>query len=204
MMKFTRTNRLMDDCLAEVRAFLADRKSRLPVGDAAGLAALLRADVVFDRGCYLLRWPEANWTPDPDAAFHPTAVEPDRTGREDFENHFHEEWIRGRNSPQLRKPGIHHLVLALLEAEVVRLKLRDAFPTVRFRISVSFVVRPFEDDDDETTALNVMREWRVSFHALRRGEVLFDDLEAFAHDAVGILDMKPERVGKQARLRGRR
>ncbi|MBI5500311.1 MAG: hypothetical protein HY907_08715 [Deltaproteobacteria bacterium] len=132
MMKFTRTNRLMGDCLAEVRAFLADRKSRL------------------------------------------------------------------------REPGIHRLVLALIEAEVVRLRLRDAFPTVRFRIPVSFSVRPFADDGDEVVALNVMREWRVSFHALRRGEVLYDDLEAFAHEAVGILDTKIERVGKRARVRRRR
>ena len=197
MFRFTQTNRLMDECLPQAEAYLSDSATRLPVRDVTGLAALLQAEIVIDRGCYRLRWPGVNWEPEPEAEFEPDSHFPDRTCWEDFDSHFHEDAVWGWNTEGKDGAGIHHLVLALVAADVLRLKLKETFPRVRFQITVSFNAKPTELDDEEMIARNVMVGWRVSFNAVRRGEgSVLGDLDSFLYDAIGILDTKPARIAR--------
>jgi hypothetical protein len=194
MLKFSQTNKLMDECLTQAEAYLSKPDTRLRVRNVTGLAALLQAEIVFDRGCYRLRWPGATWVPEPRTEFEPDSQFLDRTGWEDFDNHFHEDALRGWNIEEKEKPGIHHLVLALIGAEILRLKLRDSFPRVRFQVTVSFSVKPMDLDDEEIIARNVMIGWRVSFHAVRKGEMpLSSDLDSYLYEAIGLFDTKPRR-----------
>jgi len=203
--QFTRTNKLMDECLREVEDYWTQEKARLLArqaafdsenwdevdridaaekpkasADAFGLADLIFSDVVRHQGCYLLRSKFSRWDVDPDGEFVPTEHTPDRSGREDFENHRHisDYFIS-------KEPGIHFLIVGLAWAEFLYLKLRVSFPDVHFRICVSFSVKPFEFDPEDT---HIRDDCVVRFHAIREGEVIYGPLEEFRHEAMGILE----------------
>jgi hypothetical protein len=176
-MQFTYTNRLMDECLRELESYWSDEKTRLR-GDVLRFAGFIMADVVCHQGCYILRSDQAEWDVDPDGEFIPDHIIPDRSGYEDFANHHH-----AREFITSNEPSIGFLAVGLALAEILHLKLRQNFPTVHFRISAGFPVKPLNLDDDQ-----IRNDCRVSFHAVREGEVIFENLENFRHDAMGILE----------------
>jgi hypothetical protein len=182
----------MDECLVQVEAYLTNPNNTLPALNVKGLAELLQSEIVIDRGCYRLRWPTADWEPQPETEFEPDRLFLDQSQWEDSGNHLHEDSIWGLDDKVNTDAGIHRLALALIVADILRLKLTVEFPSVRFHITVSFYVKASELDDEETIKLSVMRSWRVSFHAVRRGSTLLpEDLNTYLCEAVGIMDIKP-------------
>ncbi len=176
-MQLTYTNRLMDECLQELEVYWSDEKVRLR-GDVLRFASFIMADIVRHQGCYILRSDQADWDLDPDGEFIPDHIVPDRSGYEDFANHHHVcEFIASN------KPSIGFLAVGLALTEILHLKLRQSFPAVHFRIVVSFPVKPLDPDEGQ-----IRNDCRVSFHAIREGEVIFGDLEDFRYDAMGILE----------------
>lgn len=177
-MQFTHTNRLMGECLQQLRAHWSPESARLD-GDTLDFARLLTAGVVRHRGCYVLRRSQDEWGVDPDGAFTPSGVIPDRSGYEDFSNS-----VRVSEFVRVEEPDIGVLGVGLALAEALALKLRASFPAVRFRVMVSFRGKPLGPDDAD-----FMRDCRVSFHAVREGEAVIGDLESFRYEAVGILEV---------------
>jgi hypothetical protein len=195
----------MDECLREIEDCWAQEKARLaalqaslecedwkstdepetdertPVSvDALALTNLMLCDIVCHKGCYLLRRWRESWDADPDGQFVPTDRFPHRSEYEDFENHFHvgDCFIS-------QEPGIHFLIMGLALAEVIYIKLRLSFPDVHFRISMSFSVRPFEFDPENT---HIRDDCVVRFHAIREGENLYVPPQEYLHEAVGVLE----------------
>ena len=177
-MQFTYANRLMGECLQRLQDRWSDENASL-AGDTLRFAHLLTAGIVRHRGCYILRRSQDEWGVDPEGAFTPDGVIPDRSGYEDFANHLRvSEFVR----PEVPDIGVLGVGVAL--AEALSLKLRTGFPGVRFRIMVSFRGRPLGPDDRD-----FMRDCRVSFHALRQGEAVIGDLESFHYEAIGIIEV---------------
>lgn len=191
---FTSTNKLMDASLRDLAAYLDDGRAGFN-GNVIGLVRLLQTKVVIHQGCYLLGWGPGGLEPQPDAEFVPDRMHPDRTGVECFENHQHvTDLLQYRK--RIVQPGNHYLGIGLLVAEILRLKLALAFPDVRFRIIVSFPVRSIGPGtypgsvSSATVGLEqvTMYDCIVRFHAVRQGEVIYDDLENFKTEAIGVVE----------------
>ena len=185
----------MDGCLGELVDYMSSRKSRYN-GDIVRFSRFILSNVVIHQGCYLFEYAiprglELN----PTQEFSPDEHFPDRTGYECSENHVHTQDILRSN-----KPGLHHLATAVSLAEILRLKL-CAFANVQFRIIVGFPVKPLVIENKEPTHIASRSIWpneednqirddsTVRFHAVRNGEVIYDDLEAFRFDAMGVMEV---------------
>jgi hypothetical protein len=203
--RFTHTNRLMDECLREIEDYWAQEEARLAALQASRecegwkdtdesetdertavrmhvptLTNLMLCNIVRHKGCDLLRRWRESWDADPDGQFGPTERFPNRSEYEDFENHFHvgDCFIS-------EEPGIHFLIMGLALAEVIYVKLRLSYPDVHFRIPMSFSVKPFEFDPED---IHIRDDCVVRFHAIREGENLYVPPEEYLHEAVGVLE----------------
>lgn len=195
MVAFTYTNKLMDDCLQELEAYLNDDKPKFK-GDIIRLNQFILSDIITHQGCYLLTYAmPAGLKVEPQKEFVPDEYFPDRTGYECYENHVHTQDIL-RSS----KPGIHHLATGISLAEILCLKLLARYPDIKFHIIVSFPVRPIVLDNVKPTYIAsasssplegdtaVRNDCTVRFHAVRENEIIYDDLEAFRFEAMSVIE----------------
>jgi transposase-like protein len=176
---FSATNTLMKNCFIELVTYMeSDPKSRSTIQfNISKLADVLFSTIVVHQGCYLLENQlPIGLIPIPEQEF----IQPDpyRTGHEEFVNHLHTQDIFQYNN------GIQHLLVGMIIANNLRYKLKSMFPTKRFEISVSFHVLPIYEDD-----IYYRDDCRVSFHAVREGEVYIGDLEGYKYEAVGVIDI---------------
>lgn len=172
---FTYQNELMKECLLELDDYWHSRNPELD-GNSVAFANLVFSKIVRHKGCYLLRNEANKEDPDPNGEFLPDKMFPDRSGFEDSQNHFH---LSGIVTAQ--EPSIGFLGIGLSIVELLYLKLHHDFPDEHFRITLSYPVKPFDDGDTY-----VRDDCRISFHAIRSGEVIFTDLESYQFEALGI------------------
>lgn len=174
---FSTKNKLMDSIFPEVIASI-NSVSGIRY-EISTLAKILLSNFVIHQGCYLLEFtlPE-DFSSNPDQVFTRSNFA-DRTGYECYENHLHTiDIIKGS------QPGIHHLLTGIIIADNLRYKLKAMFPSTRFRIIVSFPVLPLSADDDE-----IKNDCTIRFHLVRDGEYIFDNLDDFKFEAMGVIEV---------------
>jgi len=175
---FSANNILMENCFPELIASL-DSDTRVH-GDLSALSKVLLSNFVVHQGCYLLEYTiPKGFTPIPEQEFISDEFFPDRTGYECSENHLHTSDLLNNN-----QKGIHHLLAGIIIADNLRYKLKSVFPCSRFRIIVSFPVLALSADDEE-----IKKDCTVRFHAIREGEIIYDNLDDFKFEAMGIIEV---------------
>jgi hypothetical protein len=171
---FTHQNELMKKCLLELDDYWNNNPEL--AGNSVAFANLVFSNVVRHKGCYLLQNEAKKEDLNPDGEFLPDKMFPDRSGFEDSQNHFH---LSGIMTAQ--EPSIGFLGIGLSIVELLHLKLHHDFPEEHFRITLSYPVKPLGNGDTY-----VRDDCRISFHAIRSGEVIFDDPENYKFEAFGI------------------
>lgn len=173
---FTTKNAIMENCLQElITSIDPDLKCGI-----FGLSKALLSRFVIHQGCYLLECAlPRGFIPYPEQEFTSSRIFPDRTGYECGENHLHTSYLLANH-----EKGYHHLLAGIVVADNLRYKLKSEFPPGRFRIIVSFNVFPMGEDDDD-----IRKDCTVRFHSVRTGEVIYDDLEDFKYEAMGVIEV---------------
>ena len=198
-MQFTQTNKLMRQCLSKVEKYWQElgryeanaqkrNKALLPLypsfiklsGDAIAFSRFMLADIVKNKGCYLITYPNGTKKElDPEGEFIPDKHAENRSIYEDFQNHFHLEGsFIGFDNYEI---GV--LITGLGIIEVLCLKLKSNYPNEHFLVSLSYPVKPWEKNED-----NVFCDCRISFNAVRDDETVFGDIEKFELEAMGIIE----------------
>jgi hypothetical protein len=175
---FLKSNVLMDDCCQELDTFMNSDSNILC--NIAILSEVLLSNIVIHKGCYLLEFAlPKDIHPEPEADFAPDDNFPDRTGYECFKNHIHTMDILEDS-----QKGLHHLLTGIIIAEHLRYKLKSIFPFQIFRIIVSYPVLPITKDDAE-----IKNDCTVRFHSVRDNEIIYENLDDYQFDAIGIIQV---------------
>lgn len=198
-MEFTQTNKLMRQCLSKVENYwkklgkykaseLKSNNATLPFypsfirlsGDAIAFSSFMLADIVKHRGCYLISFPDAPKKElDPEGEFVLDQYAENRSVYENDDNHFHLEGsFIGFDNYEI---GV--LITGLGIVEVLCLKLKNKFPEEHFLVSISYPVKPWQDNDK-----NILSDCRISFNAIRDGEIVFDEIEKYKLEAMGFIE----------------
>ncbi len=174
---FSVKNKLMENVFPDV--IEASNSQTVVRYDISILSKVLLSSFVMHQGCYLLEFAlPAGFHPNPEQAF-PKSNFTNQTSYECYENHLHTVDILKRS-----KQGINHLLTGIILADYFRYKLEVVFPAQRFRIIVSYPVLPISPEDHE-----IKNDCTVRFHAVRDGEVIFDNLDDFKYEAMGIIEV---------------
>jgi hypothetical protein len=198
-MEFTKTNKLMKKCLSEIEKYWKsfekynDRKLKNPdfvlprypsfvtlQGDAIAFAQFMLADIIVDRGCYFISYPASHKKDsNPEGEFIPEYATDNRSFHEDYENHFH---LAG-SFIGIDNHEIGVLITGVAIVEILCLKLKNKFPNEHFQVSISYPVKPFEENDNF-----IFDDCRISFNAKRENEEVTDDINEFHNEAMGVIE----------------
>jgi hypothetical protein len=176
---FSATNALMENLFPDLFSYInssSDDQCRI-----IKLSNFLLQNFIIHQGCYLLESALGEgFVPIPEQEFIPNQNIRHRTDYECFENHLHTSdlWKKHINGQQ-------HLLAGIMIADNWRYKLKSTFPSVRFKIILSFLVLPIDTDD-----IYIRDDCVVRFHSVRTGEYWIDDnLDNYKHEAMGIIDI---------------
>jgi hypothetical protein len=175
---FTTKNAIMANCLQELITSI-DSNSVFQC-EISDLSEALLSRFVIHQGGYLLEYALLKgFVPNPEQEFIPSQSLLDRTGYECSKNHLHT-----RDLLEDDKKGLHHLLAGIIFADNLRYKLKSKFPFSKFKIIVGFSVFPLSKGDNE-----IKNDCTIRFHSIRDGESIYDNLENFKTDAVGIIEV---------------
>jgi hypothetical protein len=175
---FSVKNQLMENIFPELITYInsnSDVQWEIP-----NLLEVLLSKFIIHQGCYLLECAlPPDFSPKPEQAFIPKYPFPDRTGYECYQNHLHTSDIL-KDSDK----GLQNLLTGIIIADNLRYKLKSAFPSHRFRIFLSYNVLPIFADEPE-----IMNECVVRFHSVRDGEYIYNNLDDFKFEAMGLVEV---------------
>ena len=144
------------------------------------LADIMLSGFVIHNGCYLTEYAiHEGVIPIPEPELIPGRYY-DRTDYETSGNHIHTMDLLMDDHND-----IFQLMTGMIVADHWRYKLKSTFPSVKFRIIVSYSVVNMPGDERE-----IIHDCVVRFHAVRDGEnYLSENLEGYKMEAVGIIEI---------------